>query len=134
MSQDHTISDDDILNTAYIDNILKNKNIHIYNIDGGIVQYTCFCRDWDLPIGLVWVRFRTNQKDECFVEILNCYTVHWARRKGICKYMYDNLWQSANAKYMTTNCGSNEGGKDFIENYGFKLNEELGIWIYRQLS
>lgn len=115
---------------SHIRQILTNIYHTVINIGNGVTQYTCWSRDWDGPLGFLWIRFRLNQENLLVGDILNCYTQEWARRHGIAKFLYNTAILTEGLKSLTSPSGTEKGGKEFLQSYGFIYNENAGLWIY----
>jgi len=107
-----------------------NFSLSIYKIDLNICQYTCYSSQYDTPIGFVWVRFESGEHGKKKANILNCYTVEWARRSGVCRFLYNCVRDHSDI--MVTNIGSDSGGRNFLENYGFKYVEDTMTWAFKK--
>lgn len=113
-----------------INDIFKNLYITGKDISNGVAQYTCWSEKCDSPLGFLWIRFRISQNGLMTGDILNCYTVEWARRHGIAKSLYNFVLSSKEVISLTTPMGTDTGGKEFLKKYGFNFNEDIGLWIY----
>ena len=96
------------LTENYHKQIIKEKYLVVTELDYGIFQFTCWTKKWDMPIGMVWVRFGSNQENETVGDILDCYTTQWARRNGICRFLYTAILERVDI--LRTANGSDEGG------------------------
>lgn len=114
----------------HIKHILKELYVTEVDIDNGISQYICWSKKCDSPVGFLWIRFRISQCGLMTGDILNCYTVEWARKQGIAKYLYDYVLSIPEVISLTTPMGTDTGGKEFLKKYGFNFNEDIGLWTY----
>ena len=122
---------DEPLDSSVIIKATTNLNCTIEELKLGIIQFTCWSEQCDMPIGMVWVRARPTQtKGEKVGEIIDCYTTEWARRCGVCKFLYNEVLKKVDI--LRTSVGSDEGGKDFLENFGFKYDKNIGMWYVKK--
>jgi len=122
---------EEIKNITDYSHILKDLNYTVTELPTGIFQYTACPNRWDVPVGLVWLRYRSNHEEENVAEILHCYTIEWGRRYGICKYLFNSILENKELDLLVTQNGSETGGEGFLKDFGFKYNKEIGLWHYR---
>ena len=114
--------------------ILEDLYCTTSELPTGIIQYTAWANKWDVPVGLVWVKFRTNHEEEKVAEILHCYTIEWARRYGVCKFVFNSILKSSDVDLLITQNGSDTGGQAVIQAFGFQYNKDVGLWYFRLIK
>ena len=99
-------------------------------LSNGVIQYTF----WDFisapPVGFIWIIITEGESGKRIALILNMYTASWARRKGICRKLIEEI--NSNCDIVVTASGSLEGGKDFLNNIGFLYHPGIDMWIYKK--
>jgi len=105
----------------YIDKIQLRNNV---------VQYTCWGELADSPLGILWVRFSVGESGKKIALLLNAMTIYYFKRKGVCSFLHKAVLNDADI--LLSASGSGEGGKEFLEKFGFIYNKDIDIWsIYK---
>ena len=93
-----------------------------YELDHGIIQYTCFSRHWTCPIGFVW----GISAGRCFF-VMNSYVDPYFRRRGVRTLLNKQIHE--HNKIIQTQTGTKEGGKAFLKASGYKHDRVRNDWI-----
>lgn len=96
------------------------------NIDFGVVQYT-YWDDSRMPLGIIWVRFALSSNNKIIGFVLNAMTSSFHRRKKVCTELHNALLCDCTVIISPT---ASTDGEMFVKNFGFKFDEQLGIWYF----
>ena len=95
----------------------------------GVTQAMLFVKQQATPIGFVWgIWFGAGNAGKERFEVTQSFTIPWARRQGVRTRINDEIFRLTQIQIITTQNGSDDGGKAFMENYGYELNQEIGLW------
>ena len=92
----------------------------------GVWMITCRSKNFNNPLGFIY-----GMSLGKIFFIAGMYTPHWARRHGVARFLCDQLLLMFPT--LLTQEGSDEGGKLFLESYGFRFDDKLQ-WIYQKLD
>ncbi len=107
---------------------MDNFYIDKFHLRNGIIQYTYWNNLSDAPFGILWVKMYSGEGNKKIALLLNVMTIYNYKRKGVCTALHTSVLNDADILLSAT--GSNEGGKEFLEKFGFKYNNEIGIWSF----
>lgn len=100
-----------------------------HKIGQGVTAIFCFWTHNTAPVGVVYtILYGPGNTKKQRAEILGSYVVPWARRLGVRSRINDYLFNYLDCHTIVTQSGSREGGKAFMQNSGYVLDEKLGIW------
>lgn len=103
--------------------------VDINTVGFGVTCFTCFDKEYSHPMGFAWC-IRLGGKDDTHISMIShMYTVPWARRKGVANYILKSIKDDAN--FIHTGIGSDDGGKEFLEQAGFKFDKRAGIFVLK---
>jgi hypothetical protein len=94
------------------------------DLEQGVWMYVCRSPKHNCPLGFLYGM----ALGKTFF-IMGIYTPHWARRKGVATLLCDHL--SLIFSTLMTQEGSQDGGKAFLEKYGFRHDDKMD-WIYQK--
>jgi hypothetical protein len=99
-------------------------------LQSGVLQYTYWDKRTDVPWGILWVRQYYGENKKRISLILDSMTSVLFRRRGVCRELY--LAALADVDVLLTASGSEEGGREFLMNFGFIYNKDLDIWSFHK--
>ena len=96
-------------------------------LGNGVTFIYAFAKNWTCPLAHVWGRHVGGDKGK--FDVLHSYTIPFARRCGLRALINDTIFDKFEVDVIMTGEGSEDGGSQFMEAYGYKRNKELGIWF-----
>ncbi len=96
----------------------------------GQALFALYLRNSITPVCLIWGNLYGNDANGTTFDILGCYVPNFARRTGCATFTLNQLVESQGYKLLTTSL-SKTGGRPLGEKFGFLLDPDAGVWVYR---
>lgn len=94
------------------------SGIRYLPIGYGQWQATLWVDQFNSPAALVW--YTETGPNNCILKIAHTFTVCYFRRQGLMRYLFDRLVEVyPHATHIVTSGGTDDGGKAFLDAYGF---------------
>lgn len=99
----------------------------------GMTLYVCWSPDYTSPVGFLWGFTATltgldGQEERMKFDVVGSYVIPAARRQGVRTHLNNVILQTHDI--ITTDNGSPEGGRAFMEAYGYRFKPEESSWVF----
>lgn len=96
----------------------------------GVTQFSCFSPVAPQPVGVVWAMCSgPGDAGKSHCEVCESYVLSWARRQGVRSLINEKIFTDYGSDVILTILGSVDGGKAFMLNAGYRLDQSTGLWV-----